>query len=183
MRKITAGLFITLDGVVEAPEKWNPPYYDDELGQAVLPQLTAADLHLYGRRSYELFRAVFTGPGAPPHAEMMTSTPKVVVSTTLADPGWGPTTLISGDAVAELTKLRQQAGGTVHVCASGSLVRLLLQEDLLDELRLLVHPVVVGTGTHLYEGGDTKVPLSLVACRSHRNGVVALRYIRPASAL
>jgi hypothetical protein len=106
MSKITAGLFITLDGVVEAPEKWNPPYYDDELGQAVLPPLTAADVHLYGRRSYQLFQAVFTGPGAPPHAAMMTSTPKIVVSTSLADPGWGPTTLISGDVVAGLTSLR-----------------------------------------------------------------------------
>jgi dihydrofolate reductase len=180
MTTITAGLFITLDGIIEAPEKWNPPYYDDELGQAVLPQLTAADVHLYGRRSYELFRAVFTGPGAPPHAEMMTSTPKVVVSSTLADPGWGPTTLITGDVLAGLIRLRQQAGGTVHICASGSLVRLLLQEALLDELRLLVHPVAVGTGAHLYQGGDRKIPLRLTECRPHRNGVVALRYTRPA---
>lgn len=63
MRKIIAGMFITLDGVVEAPEKWNPPYYDDELNQDVMPLLAAAGTHLYGRRSYELFRAVFTsGP-------------------------------------------------------------------------------------------------------------------------
>ena len=68
MRKIIAGMFITLDGVVEAPEKWNPPYYDDELNQAVMPRLAAAGTHLYGRRSYELFRGVFTGPAAPPHA-------------------------------------------------------------------------------------------------------------------
>jgi hypothetical protein len=81
-------MFITLDGVIEAPEKWNPPYYDEELNQAVLPQLAGAGLHLYGRRSYELFRAVFTGPAAPPHAAMMTSMPKVVVSTTLDRPGW-----------------------------------------------------------------------------------------------
>jgi protein-S-isoprenylcysteine O-methyltransferase Ste14 len=110
VRKITAGLFITLDGVVEAPEKWNPPYYDDELGQAVMPQFMDADLHLYGRRSHELFQAVFTGPAAPPHAELMTGTPKVVVSTTLEQPGWGPTTLISGNLVAELSRL-QAAGG------------------------------------------------------------------------
>ena len=167
-------------GVIEAPETWNPPYYDDELGQAVLPQLTAAGVHLYGRRSYELFRAVFTGPGAPPHAKMITSTPKVVVSSTLTDPGWGPTTLISGDVVAGLTRLRQQAAGTVHVCASGSLVRLLLQQGLLDELHLLVHPVAVGTGAHLYQGGAHQVPLRLAECRPHRNGVVAHRYTRPA---
>ena len=86
-RKIVAGMFITLDGVVDAPERWNPPYYNDEMTRAVQTQLARADLHLYGRRSYELFRAVFTGPNVPPHAQMMTSTPKVVVSTTLKDPG------------------------------------------------------------------------------------------------
>ena len=95
MRKIIAGMFITLDGVVEAPQKWNPPYYDDELNQDVMPLLAAAGTHLYGRRSYELFRGVFTGPAAPPHAGMMSATPKVVVSTTLKNPDWGPTSVIS----------------------------------------------------------------------------------------
>ena len=128
MRTITAGMFITLDGVIEAPEKWNPPYYDEELNRAVLPQFTDSGLHLYGRRSYELFRAVFTGPAAPPHAAMMTSTPKVVVSATLADPGWGPTTLISGNVAAELTELKQQPGGPIAVAASGTLVRFLLTD-------------------------------------------------------
>jgi dihydrofolate reductase len=176
MRKITAGMFITLDGVVEAPEKWNPPYYDDEMSQAVMPQLTGADTHLYGRRSYELFRAVFTGPAAPPHAPMMTSRPKVVVSATLEDPGWGPTTVIRGDVAAELTKLKQQPGANIAVGASGTLVRFLLHEGLLDELSLLVHPVVVGSGRHLFEEGGAQVPLTLLESRPHRNGVLALRY-------
>ena len=90
MRKIISGMFITLDGVIETPETWNPAYYDDELNQAVMPQLAAAGIHLYGGRSYELFRTVFTGPNGPPHAEMMTSTPKVVVSTTLDYPTGDP---------------------------------------------------------------------------------------------
>ena len=178
MRTITAGLFITLDGVVEAPETWNPPYYDDELGRAVMPQFTESGLHLYGRRSYELFRAVFTGPSAPPHAELMTSTPKVVISTTLTDPDWGPTTLISGDAAAELTKLKQQPGPDIGVGASGTLVRFLLAAGLLDELRLLVHPVVAGTGRHLFEDGGGRIPLNLAEARPHGNGVMALRYTR-----
>ena len=83
MRKITAGLFITLDGVIEAPEKWNPPYYNDEMTQVVMGQMAEADTQLYGRRTYELFRTVFTGPSAPPHGQMMTNAPKIVVSTTL----------------------------------------------------------------------------------------------------
>ena len=176
MRKIIAGLFITADGVIEAPQKWNPPYYDEQMNQAVMPRLAGAGLHLYGRRSYELFRAVFTGPSAPPHAAMMTSTPKVVVSTTLADPDWGPTTVISTDAAAELGKLKQQPGQHIAVGASGTLIRFLLQEGLLDELQLLVHPVVAGTGKHLFEAGASQVQLRLLESRAHRNGVVALRY-------
>ncbi len=95
MRKITAGLFITLDGVIEAPEKWNPPYYNDEMTQVVMGQMAEADTQLYGRRTYELFRTVFTGPSAPPHGQMMTNAPKIVVSTTLKDPDWGPRLLES----------------------------------------------------------------------------------------
>ena len=178
MRKIISGLFITLDGVIDAPQRWNPPYYNDELTQAVQAQLAGADTHLYGRRSYELFRAVFTGPNAPPHAGMMTSAPKIVISTALTNPDWGPTTVISGDVTAELTKLKQQPGKNINVGASGTLVRFLLEQGLLDELNLLVHPVVVGTGKHLFEGGKAQVPLTLLESRSHGNGVVALRYAR-----
>ena len=176
MRKIIAGMFITLDGVVEAPEKWNPPYYDDELNQAVMPPLAAAGTHLYGRRSYELFRGVFTGPAAPPHAQLMTSTPKVVVSATLTDPGWGPTTVISRDIPNALTELKQQPGRDITVAASATLVRFLLAERLLDELRLLVHPVLAGAGGRLFTDGGARVPLTLLESRAHRNGVVLLRY-------
>jgi dihydrofolate reductase len=176
MRKITAGMFITLDGVTEAPEKWNPSYYDDELGQAILPQFAGAETHLYGRRSYQLFRSVFTGPSRPPHAQMMTSKPKIVVSATLEDHDWGPTTVIRGDVAAELNKLKQQPGGTITVGASGTLVAFLLRQGLLDELFLLVHPIVVGNGRRLLERVGDQVSLNLVNARSHRNGVVALRY-------
>lgn len=99
------------------------PYYGEELNQAVMPQLAGAGLHLYGRRSFELFRAVFTGSAAPPHAAMMTSMPKVVTSATLTDPGWEPTTVIGSDVTAELTKLKQQPGRPIAVAASGALVR------------------------------------------------------------
>lgn len=184
MRKITAGMFITLDGVIEAPEQWNPPYYSDEMTQTVMAQIAACDLHLYGRRSYELFRTVFTGPGAAgiSHAEMMTSAPKVVVSTTLADPGWGPTTVISSNVAAELAKLKHQPGKNINVGASGTLVTFLLQEGLLDELLLFVHPVLIGTGKHLFEEGADRVTLKLLESRAHANGVVALRYGLPVTA-
>jgi dihydrofolate reductase len=177
MRKIVAGMFSTLDGVIEAPEKWNPPYYDDELNRAVLPMLADAGTHLYGRRSYDLFRAVFTGPAAPPHAGLMTAARKAVVtSRPLGDPGWGPTTVISGDVAAALTTLKQEPDGDIAVGASGTLVRFLLQAGLLDELTLFVHPVVVGAGRHLFEDAGGQVPLRLLESRAHHNGVVALRY-------
>jgi dihydrofolate reductase len=176
MRKIIAGLFITLDGVVEAPEKWNPPYYDDEMSQAVMPPLAAAGAHLYGRRSYELFRGVFTGPSAPPHAQLMTNMPKFVISTALDCPDWGPATVISSDVTAALARLKQQPGGDIVVGASVTLVRFLLREGLLDELRLLVHPVIAGQGRRLFEGDGQDMPLMLTQARAHQNGVVALRY-------
>ena len=177
MRKIVAGLFSTLDGVIEAPEKWNPPYYDDELNHAVMPLLADAGTHLYGRRSYELFRTVFTGPAAPPHVGLMTAAEKAVAtSRPLGDPVWGPTTVITGDVAAALTTLKQQPGGDIAVGASGTLVRFLLQAGLLDELALFVHPVVVGAGRHLFEDGGGQVPLTLLESRAHHNGVVALRY-------
>lgn len=176
MRKIIAGLFITLDGVVEAPEKWNPPYYDDELNQTVMPRIASAGAHLYGRRSYELFRGVFTGPAAPPHAALMTTTPKIVVSATLERPDWGPTTVISGDVSAALARLKEQPGKDITVGASGTLVRFLLRERLLDELQLLVHPVIAGAGARLFEGFGDHLPLTLAHSHAHGNGVVALHY-------
>jgi dihydrofolate reductase len=183
MRKIIAGMFITLDGVIEAPEKWNPPFYNQEMTDAVQGQLASCDTHLYGRRSYELFRSVFTGPAAKqiPHAPLMNETPKVVVSTTLTDADWGPATVISSDVVARLADLKRQPGKDINVGASGTLVRLLLKEGLLDELRLLVHPIVVGAGRHLFEHGNEQVPLKLLDSTTFSTGVVSLRYT-PAAA-
>src|SRR6266516_692607 len=175
MRKIIAGMFITLDGVVEAPEKWNPPYYDDELNQAVMPPIESAPVPTCTRRSYELFRGVFTGTAATPHAPLMTDTPKIVVSSTLDNADWGPTTVISGDVSATLARLKEQPGRDITVVASGTLVRFLLRERLLDELQLLVHPVIVGSGARLFEDYGESLPLTLAHCHAHGNGVVALR--------
>jgi len=176
MRKIIAGLFITLDGVVEAPEKWNPPYYDDEMSQAVMPLIAAAGAQLYGRRSYELFRGVFTGPAAPPHARLMTSKPKLVVSATLERADWGPTTVIRGDVTSALASLKEQPGEDISVGASGTLVRFLVRQGLLDELRLLVHPVIVGRGRRLFGDDEQNTSLTLAEAHAHGNGVVSLRY-------
>jgi dihydrofolate reductase len=108
---------------------------------------------------------------------MMNDTPKIVVSTTLKVPDWGQTTLIRSDVAAELGKLKREPGKDISVGASGTLVRFLLQEGLLDELHLHVHPIVVGTGRHLFEEGTRHVPLQLLESRPFTNGVVSQRYV------
>ncbi|HZE04787.1 MAG TPA: dihydrofolate reductase family protein [Solirubrobacteraceae bacterium] len=178
MRKIVSGLFITLDGVVEAPERWNPPFYGPEMNEDVQAQLAASDTHLYGRRSYELFRSAFTGPARERigHAELMNTTPKIVVSTTIDEADWGPTTVIRDHVAARLAELKQQPGANINVGASPTLVRFLLQEGLLDELNLHLHPLVLGEGKRLFDGFAAKVPLHLLESKRHSTGVLALRY-------
>jgi dihydrofolate reductase len=177
MRKLISSLFTTLDGVVENPHGWNPPYYNQEMSDTVLAQLAASDTHLYGRRSYEMFRSVFTGPAAEriPHAPIINQTPKVLVSSTIDGSDWGPTTVISRDIATQIRHLKQQPGKNINVEASGSLVQFLLTEGLLDELHLLVHPIVVGTGKRLFEGGAAQVPLRLLESKTFTTGVVSLR--------
>jgi dihydrofolate reductase len=102
----------------------------------------------------------------------MTNTPKIVISSTLDNADWGPTTVISGDVSATLARLKEQPGRDITVGASGTLVRSLLRERLLDELQLLVHPVIAGTGARLFEGYGESLPLTLTHCHAHGNGIV-----------
>ena len=176
MRKIIAGMFITLDGVVEAPEKWNPPYYDDELNQALMPRIAERRGPPVRAGGPTNCSAAYSPSAAPPHAPLMTNTPKIVVSSTLDNADWGPTTVISGNVSATLARLKEQPGRDITVGASGTLVRFLLRERLLDELQLFVHPVIVDSGARLFEGDGESLPLTLAHCHAHGNGVVALRY-------
>jgi dihydrofolate reductase len=182
MRKIVAGLFISLDGVFEAPETWHFPYFNDEMGEAVGAQMAASDCMLLGRVTYEEFASYWpnqTSDGeAGEMADVMNDTPKYVVSSTLTDPAWKNTTLIDGDnAAEELTALKQQPGKDIAITGSGTLVRTLLRDGLLDELRLLVHPIVVGHGKRLFDDGE-QVPLKLVDATTFSTGVLALTYQR-----
>ncbi|GAA3619247.1 dihydrofolate reductase family protein [Nonomuraea rosea] len=178
MRKITAGLFISLDGVVEAPETWHFPYFDDEMGQAVGAQMAAADVMLLGRHTYDAFAAHWPqqDPDADPIAKVMNDTPKYVVSTTLTSPTWANTTVISGDVNAELTRLKQLPGANIGITGSPTLVVALLRDGLLDELNLLVHPIVIGTGKRLFEEGAGQIPLALTHSVTFSTGVLNLTY-------
>lgn len=178
MRKIVAGLFISLDGVVESPDQWQFPYFNDEMGQAVGTLMAATDTMLLGRRTYEEFAAFWPNQsGDDPIAAQMNDTPKVVVSTTLDTVEWKNSTLISGNVAEALAALKQQPGKVIGITGSGTLVRSLLRDGLLDELHLLVHPIVVGSGKRLFpEGEDARIPLRLADSQTFSTGVLHLTY-------
>lgn len=175
MRKIVAGLFVSLDGVVEAPERWTGPYFTPELGQVVGSLIAAGDTLLLGRVTYETFAAAFGGQTGG-DADMMNAVPKVVVSTTLDDAAWENSTLLRGDVAGEIARLKQQPGKQINMSGSGMLVEWLLRHGLLDQLDLLVMPVVVGRGKRLFAGGGEPVPLRLAASTALGNGVLHLTY-------
>ncbi|MEV1246253.1 dihydrofolate reductase family protein [Nonomuraea sp. NPDC050022] len=180
MRKIVAGLFISLDGVVESPEKWHFPYFNDEMGEIVGSQMEQADVMLLGRRTYQEFAAHWPqqDPADNPFADRMNNTPKYVVTNTLDTAEWQNTTIIKGDVVAGLTKLKERPGKDIGITGSAALVRSLLADGLLDELRLLVHPIVVGSGKRLFEEGTGQIPLQLADSRTLSTGVLSLTYGR-----
>jgi dihydrofolate reductase len=182
MRKVVAAEFLSLDGVMESPDKWHFPYFNEEMGQAVGEGFAAADAMLMGRVNYEEWAAFWPGqdPEENPMAAQMNSMKKYVVSTTLEEPlGWQNSTLIGDNVADEIANLKHGEGGDIVVSGSGALVRSLLQYGLLDELKLMIHPVVVGDGKRLFgEGGEHK-ELDLVDSKTFATGVVYLTY-RPA---
>jgi dihydrofolate reductase len=178
MRKIVAGLMVSADGVVEAPETWTGQYFSPELGQHVGSLMAAGDTMLLGRVTYQTFAASFAGQSGG-MADQMNAFPKVVVSTTLDRAEWQNSTLIRGD-VAEVTRLKQQPGKNIIVSGSATLVAWLLRQGLLDELDLLVFPIVVGQGRRLFGGDGGRAELALAGCEAFPAGVAHLTY-RPAS--
>ena len=175
MRKIAAGLFISLDGVVESPEKWTGPYFNDQVGQAVGELMADNDALLLGRVTYEGFAAAFGGQSGG-MADQMNSTPKFVVSGSLSSADWQNSTLISGNVAEAIGALKQQPGKNIGMSGSSTLVSWLLRRDLLDQLNLLVFPVVLGTGKRLFDEAGAQVPLTLTGSRAFGTGVVHLSY-------
>jgi dihydrofolate reductase len=175
MRKIIAGLFISLDGVVEAPDKWTGPYFNDQVGQAVGALMAANDAMLLGRVTYEGFAAAFGGQSGG-MADQMNNTPKYVVSSTLTSADWQNSTLISDDIAGQIAALKQQPGQNIGMSGSSVLVSWLLRHGLLDRLDLLVFPVVLGTGKRLFSEPDGQVTLALTGSEAFSTGVVHLSY-------
>src|SRR5215831_15723981 len=179
MRKIVVAEFISLDGVVEAPETWHMQYLNDEMFGVMWALNDRCDTMLLGRNTFESFADAFAhAPADDPIAARMNRPRKVVVSSTLTDPGWANSTVLSGDVIAGITALKAKPGKDVVTTGSTRLVRAMLRAGLVDELSLLVHPLVVGKGERLFEGGVESLPLTLLESTAFRTGVVHLRYVR-----
>ena len=176
MRKIVAGLFVSLDGVTESPERWTPPFFSDEMGQAIGASIATKDTLLLGRRTFQEFADYWpdkTGEDDP-FADFINKTPKVVVSTTLGEVDWQPTMVVRDlDAVRAL---KDQPGRDIGMTGSVTLVRSLLKEGLIDELGLMIHPLALGSGARLFDDVPGELPLELLSCESFKTGVISATY-------
>jgi dihydrofolate reductase len=178
MRKIVAGEFMSLDGVVESPGDWSMAYFNDEVGAVIGANLESADAVLLGRRTYQEWAAYWPDKTAAddPFAGFINNVPKYVASTTLQSVDWQGSTLLEGDFRGAITQLKEEPGKDIGVSGSITLVGSLLREGLLDELSLLVSPIVLGTGKRLFEDPSGPVRLKLIESRALGNGVLSLRY-------
>jgi dihydrofolate reductase len=182
MRKVIASELVSLDGVMESPEEWHFPYFNDEMGEAIGAAMATADAMLLGRVTYQEFAAFWPYQNSESSEDQefagyMNNTPKFVVSTPVEEPlEWNNSSLIKENVAEEITRLKQQLGGDISITGSGTLVRSLLAEDLLDELRLMVHPLVVGRGKRLFEEGGGQKALKLVDSKTFGTGVLYLTY-------
>jgi dihydrofolate reductase len=181
MGKVIVSTMVTLDGVMEAPEKWSMQFWNHELDKWALDELLASDALLLGRVTYQGFADYW--PSATDNeglANRMNGLPKYLVSTTLEEPlEWDNTTLIKGNVAEEVANLKQEPGRDMLVLASADLVHTLMQHNLIDEYRIRVTPVVVGSGKRLFtDRSDVKI-LKLVQAKAFGSGVIVLTY-RPA---
>ena len=176
MRKVIVSEFVTLDGVMEAPDKWQFPFWNDETGKLKVDELFASDALLLGRVTYQEFAKAWPSmTDEEGFADRMNSLPKFVASTTLKEPlGWNAT-LIKGNIAQEVSKLKQQPGQDILISGGAGLVHSLMKQDLIDEYRLLVYPVVLGSGKRLFTDGGNAT-LKLVETKPMGADVVLLTY-------
>jgi dihydrofolate reductase len=176
MRKIIATEYVTVDGVMVAPNKWSAHFWNEEAAQFKFEELFASDALLLGRVTYQGFAAAWPSyqDGAG-FADRMNGLPKYVVSTTLDTAEWNNSTLIKENIVEEIAKLKQESGQDILLAGSADLVHTLMEHNLIDEYRLMVHPIVVGSGKRLFREGDNRV-LQLVDTKTLSTGIIILTY-------
>jgi dihydrofolate reductase len=186
MGKIVISENVTLDGVIEDPTGaeglsvggW---FFETDRGEDgerfTLDRTLGTEALLLGRRSYGLFAATWPSRGGE-LADKLNSLPKYVVSSTLEDPDWNNSTVLKGDVVDEVSKLKQELNGEIVVLGSPQLARTLIEHDLVDELRLMIYPVVLGAGARLFGDTSDKKPVHLVDTQTVGDGIAILTYER-----
>ena len=190
--KLTTTTNVSVDGVMQGlggPDEdrrggferggWALPLFDDEVATFVNQIYQRADAFLFGRRTYEIFAGswgTWDDPGDSPIWTALNTRPKYVASTTLTDPQWADTTVLSGDVAAAVGELKAKPAGELQVHGSGALVRWLFDNDLVDEITLLTYPVVIGQGTRLFPDTGPDRALDLVDSRATTNGVTIQVY-------
>jgi dihydrofolate reductase len=174
MRKLVVTEFLTLDGVYEEATPWQRDYNPDD-GHFKRDELFESDTLLLGRVTYEGF-VKYWPTATGDFAQRMNTVPKYVATTTLESLEWNNAHILEGDVVTTVQALKRQAGRGILVYGSGSLVQTLLRHGLVDELRLMIFPLVLGGGKRLFSGGD-KLPLKLVSSRDLGDGVMLLTYV------
>jgi dihydrofolate reductase len=195
MRKLVVNEFLTLDGVMQAPGAadedrsggfehggWQLSYFDDVFAKAVVVGMAEAGGFIFGRKTWETFAAYW--PTAPAEeqevAKPLNALPKYVASRTLREPlAWNNSKPITGDVVEGVRLLKQQSGKDLHLIGSGDLAQTLIGNDLVDEYRLMIHPIVLGSGKRLFRDGNARRPLALVESTTSTTGVLIATY-RPA---
>jgi dihydrofolate reductase len=179
MRKVVAVLFLSLDGVTESPEKWQFEHFDDDMMANMESRLAEADTVLLGRVTYDEWEPYWPTSNYEPFASYINNLPKFVVSTTLNKVKWGTrdnATLLNQNLKEEIARLKQQSGKNISVEGSPTLIRSLLQQGLLDELQLMIHPVIAGGGKRFFKDGDDLQRLKLVDSKTTSTGVMILTY-------
>jgi dihydrofolate reductase len=177
MRKVILWNMLSLDGFFEGPNKGQIDWFlfDDELEKYILDTQMSADTLLFGRVTYEGMAAYW--PSAEGQiADFMNSVPKVVFSRTLERAGWNNTRLVKENVPEEVSQLKQQPGGDIFIFGNAGLVSSLMQHALIDEYRLGINPVILGSGTPLFKGSPDKLNLKLLEARALKSGVVILHY-------
>src|SRR5215467_3515891 len=169
MRNIIVTEYLTLNGVFEEPGEWSFEYFNEEAMLYKREELFSSDVQLLGRVTYEGFAKAWPAmPDTGDFGERMNSMPKYVVSTTLTRADWQNSTIINKNVVEEIQHLKEQPGQNILVAGSGKLVHTLMQHQLVDEYRFMVHPVVLGRGKHLFTEGTGQVKLHLVETRAFK---------------
>src|SRR5258706_1110376 len=178
MRKIIVSEFMSLDGVMEAPETWHFPYITDDMQEDIKANILALDAALYGRVTYETFAGFWPTQTGNEFgiADKLNNQPKYVVSSTLQKADWKNTTLIKKNVVEEITRLKQQPGGSIGITGSATLIQSLMKTDLIDEIRLYIHPIVVAHGKRLFIDGMDTTGLKLASSRTFDSRDTVLTY-------